>query len=184
MRDVAGLSSRFLRETRSLFYAQVVGGEDGLGRGFALQMAGFVAGRLQTGGRACGVTAAALEHTARYVTERHQFGKPIGEYGLTRYHMGRMASRLVAARAITYAAARAMDGDERLASSIAAMAKLFSCDVAVEVTQLGQLLHGGWGYAEEYPISRCVADAQVLPIFEGVKPILALKLVGRSLLAK
>ena len=164
--------------------AQLVGGEAGLGRGFALQMAGFAAGRLQTGGRACGVTSAALEATARYVAERKQFGRPIGDYGLTRYHLGRMASRLVAARAITYAAARAMDGDERLAAPIAAMAKLFSCDVAVEVTQLGQLLHGGWGYAEEYPISRYVADAQVLPIFEGVKPILALKVVGRSLLAR
>jgi len=164
--------------------AQLVGGEAGLGRGFALQMAGFAAGRLQTGGRACGVTSAALEATARYVAERRQFGRPIGDYGLTRYHLGRMASRLVAARAITYAAARAMDGDERLAAPIAAMAKLFSCDVAVEVTQLGQLLHGGWGYAEEYPISRYVADAQVLPIFEGVKPILALKVVGRSLLGR
>jgi (2S)-methylsuccinyl-CoA dehydrogenase len=164
--------------------AQVVGGPAGLGRGFALQMAGFAAGRLQTGGRACGVTSAALEATARYVAERKQFGRPIGDYGLTRYHLGRMASRLVAARAITYAAARAMDGDERQAAPIAAMAKLFSCDVAVEVTQLGQLLHGGWGYAEEYPISRYVADAQVLPIFEGVKPILALKVVGRSLLGR
>jgi len=163
--------------------AQVVGGEAGLGRGFALQMAGFAAGRLQTGGRACGVTAAALEHTAAYVAERHQFGRPIGSYGLTRYHMGRMASRLVAARAITYAAARAMDDNERLSAPIAAMAKLFSCDVAVEVTQLGQLLHGGWGYAEEFPISRYVVDAQVLPIFEGVKPILELKVIARNLLA-
>jgi len=164
--------------------AQVVGGEAGLGRGFALQMAGFAAGRLQTGGRACGVTQAALEHTATYVAERKQFGRPIGDYGLTRYHLGRMASRLVAARAITYAAATAMDGDERAAAPLAAMAKLFACDVAVEVTQLGQLLHGGWGYAEEYPISRCVVDAQVLPIFEGVKPILVLKVVGRALLAR
>jgi (2S)-methylsuccinyl-CoA dehydrogenase len=164
--------------------AQVVGGEDGIGRGFALQMAGFGAGRLQTGGRACGVTQAAIEQTARYVAERKQFGKPIGDYGLTRYHLGRMASRLTAARAITYAAAQAMDADERKAAPVAAMAKLFSCDVAVEVTQLGQLLHGGWGYAEEYPISRYVADAQVLPIFEGVKPILTLKVVGRSLLGR
>jgi (2S)-methylsuccinyl-CoA dehydrogenase len=55
--------------------------------------------------------------------------------------------------------------------------------VAVEVTQLGQLLHGGWGYAEEYAISRNVVDALVLPIFEGVKPILSLKVVARALLA-
>ncbi|HEY4176645.1 MAG TPA: acyl-CoA dehydrogenase family protein [Kofleriaceae bacterium] len=164
--------------------AQLVGGDEGIGRGFALQMAGFVAGRLQTGGRACGVTQAAVETTARYVADRKQFGKPIGDFGLTRYHLGRMASRLVAARAITYAAARAMDADEKTAGPLAAMAKLFACDVAVEVTQLGQLLHGGWGYAEEYAISRYVADAQVLPIFEGVKPILTLKVVGRSLLGR
>jgi (2S)-methylsuccinyl-CoA dehydrogenase len=163
--------------------AQLVGGEAGIGRGFALQMAGFAAGRLQTGGRACGLAQAAVDHTAAYVAERTQFGKPIGDYGLTRYHLGRMIARLTAARAITYAAAAAMDHDERAAAPLAAMAKLFACDVAVEVTQLGQLLHGGWGYAEEYPISRYVADAQVLPIFEGVKPILALKVIGRSLMA-
>jgi (2S)-methylsuccinyl-CoA dehydrogenase len=162
--------------------AQLVGGEAGIGRGFALQMAGFAAGRLQTGGRACGLTQAAVEHTAQYVAERRQFGRPIGDYGLTRYQLGRMTSRMVAARAITYAAAAAMDGDERAAAPLAAMAKLFACDVAVEVTQLGQLLHGGWGYAEEYPISRYVADAQVLPIFEGVRPVLALKVIGRAVL--
>ena len=162
---------------------QLVGGEAGLGRGFALQMAGFAAGRLQTGGRACGLTQAAVEATAHYVAERRQFGRPIGAWGLTRYQLGRMTARLVAARAITYAAASAMDADERAAAPLAAMAKLFACDIAVEVTQLGQLLHGGWGYAEDYPISRYVADAQVLPIFEGVRPILALKVVGRSLLA-
>ena len=162
---------------------QLVGGEAGVGRGFALQMAGFAAGRLQTGGRACGLIAAALEDTARYVAERSQFGRPIGAWGLTRYQLGRMVQRLTAARAITYAAATAMDRDERAAAPLAAMAKLLACDLAVEVTQLGQLLHGGWGYAEDYPISRYVADAQVLPIFEGVRPILALKVVGRSLLA-
>ncbi len=162
---------------------QLVGEAGGLGKGFYLQMAGFAAGRLQTGGRACGIAQAALEQTATYVGARSQFGEPIIRFGLTQYHLGRMAHRLAAARAITYAAANAMDGDERKAAPLAAQAKLFACDVAVEVTQLGQLLHGGWGYAEEYPISRYVVDAQVLPIFEGVKPILSLKVVARALLA-
>ncbi|HEX4339016.1 MAG TPA: acyl-CoA dehydrogenase family protein [Polyangiaceae bacterium] len=160
----------------------MVGEKDGEGRGFYLQMAGFGAGRLQTGGRATGVAQAALEKTAEYVTERTQFKQPIVDFQLTQYHLGTMAAKLAAARAITYAAAQAMDEDERKAAPLAAQAKLFSCDVAVEVTQLGQLLHGGWGYAEEYPISRYVIDAQVLPIFEGVKPILELKVVARSLL--
>ncbi|HVP31160.1 MAG TPA: acyl-CoA dehydrogenase family protein [Myxococcota bacterium] len=160
----------------------LVGGEAGLGKGFYLQMAGFAAGRLQTGGRACGLAQAALEKTAEYVVDRVQFKKPISEYGLTQFKLGRMAARLAAARAITYAAARAMDEDERKAAPLAAQAKLFACDIAVEVTQEGQLLHGGWGYAEEYPISRYVVDATVLPIFEGVKPILSLKVVARNLL--
>ena len=73
--------------------------------------------------------------------------------------------------------------DGQAAAPLAAQAKLLACDMAVEVTQQGQLMHGGWGYAEEYPISRYVVDAQVLPIFEGVKPILELKVVGRALLA-
>ncbi len=161
----------------------LVGGEDGLGRGFYLQMAGFAAGRLQTGGRACGLAQAALEKTCEYVADRMQFGKPIADYPLTRFMVGRMAAHLAASRAITYAAAEAFDEDERAAAPLAAQAKLLACDMAVELTQQGQLLHGGWGYAEEYPISRYVVDAQVLPIFEGVKPILALKVVARNLLA-
>jgi (2S)-methylsuccinyl-CoA dehydrogenase len=94
-----------------------------------------------------------------------------------------MAARIAAARAITYAAASAFDEDERAAAPLAAQAKLLACDIAVNVTQEGQLMHGGWGYAEEYPISRYVVDAQVLPIFEGVKPILELKVIARALLA-
>ena len=162
----------------------LVGEDAGLGRGFYLQMAGFAAGRLQTGGRACGLAQAALEKTAEYVVDRAQFGRSIAEYQLTQYTLGRMAAMLTASRAITYAAANAMDEDERRAAPLAAQAKLLACDMAVALTQDGQLLHGGWGYAEEYPISRYVVDAQVLPIFEGVKPILELKVVARSLLAE
>ena len=161
----------------------LVGGEAGEGRGFYLQMAGFAAGRLQTGGRACGLAQAALEKTAHYVVDRSQFGRPIADYQLTQFTLGRMAALLAASRALTYAAAAAMDEDERAAAPLAAQAKLLACDMAVEVTQQGQLMHGGWGYAEEYPISRYVVDAQVLPIFEGVKPVLELKVVGRALLA-
>lgn len=160
----------------------LVGGEGGLGKGFYLQMGGFAAGRLQTGGRACGLAQAALEKSAEYVLDRIQFGKPTIEFQLTQYELGRMAARLAAARAITYAAAEAMDQDERKAAPLAAQAKLLACDIAVEITQKGQILHGGWGYAEEYAISRYAVDALVLPIFEGVRPILSLKVVARNLL--
>jgi len=161
----------------------LVGGEAGEGRGFYLQMAGFAAGRLQTAGRGCGLAQASLEETAKYVVDRKQFEQPISEFQLTQYTLGTMAAKIAGARAISYAAARAFDEDERAAGPLAAQAKLLACDVAVETSQLGQLMHGGWGYAEEYPISRYVVDATVLPIFEGVKPILELKVIGRALLA-
>jgi len=162
--------------------SHLIGEAAGRDKGFYLQMNGFAAGRLQTGGRASGIGQAALEVTAAYVNDRKQFKRPIIEFQLTQHKLGRMAAHLQAARQLTYKAARAMDTDETI-SLEPAMAKLLACDVAVWVTQEGQLLHGGWGYAEEYPISRYVVDAQVLPIFEGVKPILELKVIARQLLA-
>jgi (2S)-methylsuccinyl-CoA dehydrogenase len=160
----------------------LIGGEAGLNKGFYLQMNGFAAGRLQTGGRASGLAQAALEAAAGYSVDRKQFGSPLIDFQLTQHKLGRMATCTQAARQITYASARAMDADESI-SLEPAMAKLLACDVAVAVTQEGQLIHGGWGYAEEYPISRYVVDATVLPIFEGVKPVLELKVIARQLLA-
>ena len=159
----------------------LVGAERGLHRGFYLQMSGFANGRLQTGGRAIGLSQAALEKSTAYAKGRSQFGQPLSAYQLTQYKLGRMATHLAAARQLTYAAARRMEREPGMGLE-AAMAKLFASDVAVWLTQEGQLLHGGWGYAEETPISRYVVDALVLPIFEGVKPILELKVIARQLL--
>lgn len=161
----------------------LIGGEEGKGKGFYLQMGGFAAGRLQTGGRGLGVAQASLETSARYALERPQFGKNISDFQNTEYEIGRMAVPVQAARQLTYSAARAMDAGDKRASMLAAMAKLYASRVAVEVSQRGQILHGGWGYAEEYPISRYVVDALVLPIFEGVEPILEMKVIGRELLS-
>jgi len=160
----------------------LIGADAGKGKGFYLQMAGFAAGRLQTGGRATGVAQAALEKTAGYVSERKQFGRPIGEFQLTQWKLGQMAVDIAAARQLTYAAALTMDQSDS-ATLEAAMAKLFASDVAQRVTQEGQLLHGGWGFAEEFAICRYVVDSLVLPIFEGVKPILELKVIARALLS-
>ena len=171
----------------------LVGGEAGIGKGFYLQMGGFAAGRLQTGGRATGVGQAALEKACNYALDRKQFGRPIADYQLTQYKIGRMATHVNAGRHLTYAAARAMEADDpstpagaglRASGALeAAMCKLFASDVAVWVTQEAQLIHGGWGYSEEDPVARYVVDALVLPIFEGVKPILELKVIARQLLA-
>ncbi|MCH8008365.1 MAG: acyl-CoA dehydrogenase family protein, partial [Chloroflexi bacterium] len=162
--------------------ANLVGGEAGLGRGFYLQMGGFAAGRLQTGGRATGVGQASLEKACNYALDRRQFDRPIAEYQLTQHKIGRMSTHVAAGRHLTYAAALEMQEDER-AAVLPAMAKLFASDVAVWVSQEAQLIHGGWGYSEEDPVARYVVDALVLPIFEGVKPILELKIIARQLLA-
>ena len=164
----------------------LVGGEAGVGRGFYLQMGGFAVGRLQTGGRATGVGQAALEKACNYALDRKQFGRPIADYQLTQHKIGRMATHVAAGRHLTYAAARAMETDpplDRRASMPAAMCKLFASDVAIWVSQEAQLIHGGWGYSEEDPVARYVVDALVLPIFEGVKPILELAVIARQLLA-
>jgi (2S)-methylsuccinyl-CoA dehydrogenase len=173
----------------------LVGGADGLGRGFYLQMGGFEAGRLQTGGRATGVSQASVEKACNYASDRRQFGVPLADYQLTQHKIGRMATWTAAGRHLTYAAAREMERDEKESASaelrtkpgsgtmVAAMCKLFASDVAIWVSQEGQLIHGGWGYSDEDPIARYVVDALVLPIFEGVKPILELKVIARQLLA-
>lgn len=163
--------------------SNLVGETEGVGKGFYLQMDGFAVGRLQTGGRALGLAQASLEVAVNYANERPQFGKPIGEFQNTQYEIGKMAVDIEAARQLTHAAARAMDRGAKDSNQLAAMAKLYASRVAVEVSQRAQLLHGGWGYAEEYAISRYVVDALVLPIFEGVEPILEMKVIGRALLA-
>lgn len=172
-------SFNFSIENFWVSHDHLVGGDEGVHKGFFLQMGGFAAGRLQTGGRACGVAQAALEKACQYVSQRTQFGQTVAEYQLTQYRIGLMAVRLAAARQLTYVAAREFDsrGIE------APMCKLLACDVAVEATQAAQQLHGGWGFSEEDSIARYVVDALVLPIFEGVKPILELKVIGRQLLA-
>ena len=160
-------------------HENLVGGDEGMGKGFFLQMGGLAAGRLQTAGRATGVAQASLEKACQYATQRTQFGRPLAEYQLTQHRIGTMATRIAAGRQLAYAAAREFD----TRAVEAPMAKLLTCDIAVEVSQAAQQLHGGWGYSEEDPVARYVVDALVLPIFEGVKPILELKVVGRQLLA-
>jgi len=161
----------------------IVGEEAGRGKGSNLTLGGIQAGRLQTGGRALGVAQASLEKACQYTTQRVQFGKPVSEFQLTQYRIGQMATRIAAARQFTYEVARTMDPTGK-APLLPAMAKLFASDVAVWASQEAQLLHGGWGYAEEDRISRYVADAQVLPIFEGVKATLELKVIAKALVGR
>jgi (2S)-methylsuccinyl-CoA dehydrogenase len=160
----------------------LVGGDDGLGRGFYLQMQGFENGRLQTVARAVGVMQAAYEAAIAYARERKVFGKAIIDYELTRVKLARMAVLIQASRQFSYEVARLMaKGEGALEAS---MAKAYVCRAAEWVTREAMQIHGGMGYAEEYPVSRYFVDARVLSIFEGADEILALKVIARGLVAR
>jgi (2S)-methylsuccinyl-CoA dehydrogenase len=157
----------------------LVGGEEGLGRGFYLQMEGFENGRLQTAARAVGVMQAAYESAAAYAANRTVFGRRIGDYQLTRVKLGRMTAVIQASRQFTYAVARLMAKGQ--GATEASMVKAYVCKAAEWVTREAMQIHGGYGYAEEYAVSRLFVDARVLSIFEGADEILCLRVIARRL---
>ncbi len=159
--------------------ANLVGGPDGLGRGFYLQMQGFENGRLQTAARAVGVMQAAYEAAVSYAAERKVFGAPIGDYQLTQAKLGRMNVLITATRQSSYHVARLMARGEGALE--ASMVKAYVCRAAEWVTREAMQIHGGMGYAEEFPVSRYFVDARVLSIFEGADETLALKVIARRL---
>jgi len=160
--------------------ADLVGGEAGLGRGFYFQMAGFENGRLQTAARAIGVMQAAYEAALAYAQNRVVFGEAIVDYELTRVKLGSMAAIIQCARQFSLEVAREMArGGGALEAS---MAKAYVCRAAEWVTREAMQIHGGMGYAEEYPVSRYFVDARVLSIFEGADETLCLKVIARRLL--
>ena len=157
----------------------LIGGDDGLGQGFYLQMAGFENGRLQTAARAVGVMQAAFDEAKAYAAERRVFGQPIAEYQLTQAKLGRMAAIIAAARQYSYEVAKMMArGGGALEAS---MIKAYVCKAAEWVTREAQQIHGGFGFAEEYTVSRLFVDARVLSIFEGADETLCLKVIARRL---
>ncbi|HEX3425143.1 MAG TPA: acyl-CoA dehydrogenase family protein [Acidimicrobiales bacterium] len=157
----------------------LIGGEAGLGRGFYWQMEGFEAGRLQTAARAIGVMQAAYEAARDYAAQRVAFGRPIADYQVTQARLGRMAALIQACRQHMYGVARLMAGGA--GSLEASMLKAYVCRAAEWVTRQAMQVHGGMGYAEEFPVSRYFVDARVLSIFEGADEVLALKVVARRL---
>ena len=159
----------------------LVGGEQGLGQGFYLSMAGLSGGRIQTSARACGVMKAALERALSYANDRKVFDAPVGSYQLTQVKLARMWAALTASRQFSYAVARLLD--DGAGKMDASLVKLFSCRAAEWVTREALQIHGGMGYAEESDVSRYFVDARVLSIFEGAEETLALKVIARDLIA-
>lgn len=160
--------------------ANLIGDKEG--QGFYQLMGVYEVARIQTAARAVGVAQAALEAALRYSQERSQFGKPISAFQAIEHKLAYMASKVEAGRQLTYYAARMKDQGKRCDLE-AGMAKLFCADMVEYVTSEAMQVHGGYGYALEYPVSRFWRDGRVFRIFEGTSEIQA-SVIAKRLLEK
>jgi (2S)-methylsuccinyl-CoA dehydrogenase len=158
--------------------ASLLGGEEG--QGFKQLMATFESARIQTAARAVGVAQSALELGLRYARERVQFGKRLIAFPRVSDKLAMMAVEIHIARQLTYFAGRAKD-EGRRCDMEAGMAKLLGARVAWAAADNALQIHGGNGFALEYPISRVLCDARILNIFEGAAEIQA-QVIARRLL--
>ncbi|WP_138379244.1 acyl-CoA dehydrogenase family protein [Luteithermobacter gelatinilyticus] len=156
----------------------LLGGEEG--KGFKQLMTTFESARIQTAARALGVAQNALELGLRYALERIQFGQPIFNFPRVHGKIALAVVEIMMTRQLTYHAARQKDEDKRCDLE-AGMAKLLGARVAWSTADNALQIHGGNGYALEYPISRVLCDARILNIFEGAAEIQA-DVIARRLL--
>jgi len=152
------------------------------GQGFKQLMETFESARIQTGARALGVAQNALELAANYARDRQQFGRAIIGFPRVANKIAWMATETMLARQLTYFAARQKDSGHRCDIE-AGMAKLLAARVAWSNADCAVQIHGGNGYAVEYPISRVLCDARILSIFEGAAEIQA-QVIARGLITR
>jgi (2S)-methylsuccinyl-CoA dehydrogenase len=150
------------------------------GQGFKQLMQTFESARIQTAARAVGVAQSALDLALRYAQERIQFGKPLLAFPRVADKLAMMAAEIHLARQLTYFAGRAKD-EGRRCDLEAGMAKLLAARVAWAAADNAVQIHGGNGFALEYPVSRVLCDARILSIFEGAAEIQA-NVIARRLL--
>ncbi len=160
--------------------ANVVGMETG--KGFKQLMSTFEIARIQTAARAVGVGQAALDCALAYATQRRQFGKTLAEQPVIRHKLAEMASRLEAARQLTYYAARQKDTGAR-SDLEAGMAKMVATEMVEYVAREALQIHGAYGYSEEFDAQRYWRDSKVFSVFEGTSEIQA-DVVARQLLGR
>src|SRR5437764_14705262 len=156
----------------------LLGGVEGLG--FRQLMQTFESARIQTAARAIGVAQAAMEQALAYAQERRQFGAPIIAFPRVADKIAMMAVEIMIARQLTYFAARQKDSGKRCDLE-AGMAKLLAARIAWANADNAVQIHGGNGFALEFPISRILCDARILNIFEGAAEIQAHLIVRRLL---
>jgi len=153
------------------------------GRGFAQMMKGLETGRIQVAARALGVATAALEDSLAYAQERESFGVPIWKHQSIGNYLADMATKLTAARQLTWHAAEMYDSGQRCDME-AGMAKLFASETAMEIALDAVRIHGGYGYSTEYDVERYFRDAPLMIVGEGTNEIqrnvIAAQLISRG----
>ena len=137
-----------------------------VGQGYKIAIETLNEGRIGIGAQMIGVAQGALEAAIAYIRERKQFGKSIAEFQGVQFQIAQMATDIEAARLLVYNAARLKEAGEPFAQQ-AAMAKLFSSQVADRVTSQALELFGGYGYSKEYPAEKFYRDAKIGTIYEG-----------------
>ena len=182
--EIGVLGYRGMKEYELAFDGFAVKGENLLGgvpgQGFKQLMQTFESARIQTAARAIGVAQNALEVGLRYATERHQFGRALVEFPRVAGKLAMMAVEIMVARQLTYFSAWQKDHGKRCDLE-AGMAKLLGARVAWAAADNALQIHGGNGFALEYPISRILCDTRILNIFEGAAEIQA-QVIARRLL--
>ena len=150
------------------------------GHGFNIAMNTLDGGRIGIAAQALGIAEGALETTVKYVKQRKQFGKTIAKFQNTQFVLADLATRVEATRLLVYKAAREKDSGKPFAE-IAAMAKLFAAETAMEVTTKCVQLHGGYGYTREYEVERMMRDAKITEIYEGTSEVQRMVISGALL---
>lgn len=140
------------------------------GEGFKIAMATLDGGRIAIAAQALGIAQAALDHAVKYSKERVQFGKPICANQAIAFMLADMATKVDAARLLTYRAAYLKDQGAPY-SKEAAMAKMYASDIAMEVTTDAVQIFGGYGYSREYPVERLMRNAKITQIYEGTNQV-------------
>ncbi len=156
----------------------LVGGEEG--HGFRQVMSGLETGRINIAARAVGVAEAALDAAMKYAKQRKTFGVPIAKHQAIQIKIADMATKVRAARLLTYDAAAKKDEGARVDLE-AGMAKLFASEICAEVTLEAMRIHGGYGYIKGYPVERYYRDAPLMIIGEGTNEIQRLVIARRLL---
>ncbi|MFN9161953.1 MAG: isobutyryl-CoA dehydrogenase [Alphaproteobacteria bacterium] len=150
------------------------------GEGFRIAMMGLDGGRINIGACSLGAARAALEQAQRYVVDRRQFGRQIGEFQSTQFRLADMATELEASRLMIWNAAAALDRRDPRATMLCAMAKRFATDHASAIANDALQLHGGYGYLKDFPLERHVRDLRVHQILEGTNEIMRV-IIAREL---